>query len=88
MDTMKSDAAACGSYPAPGCSAPYWMVLNPAGYAPRVRHLTEESARIEAERLARANVGHRFIVLKAVAQCRVRPQPEVIWSDGWQDVPF
>ena len=88
METMKSDAAACGSYPAPGCSASYWMVFNPEGYVPRVRHLTEESARVEAERLARANTGKYFIVLKAVAQCRVRPQPEVIWSDGWHDVPF
>ncbi len=88
METNQSGAAACGSYPAPSCSASYWMVWNPAGCSPRVRHLTEESARVEAERLARANVGHCFIVLKAVAQCRVRPQPEVIWSDGWQDVPF
>ena len=54
MDKLKSKAGTCGPYPAPGCSAEFWMVLNPEGYAPRVKHLTEISAREEAERLARA----------------------------------
>ena len=72
------------------CSAEFWMVLNPEGYAPRVEHLTELSAREEAERLARANVGKRFIVLKSVATCRVRPRPDVEWNDGWENAstPF
>lgn len=28
MDTTESDAAACGSYPAPGCSAPNCQICN------------------------------------------------------------
>jgi hypothetical protein len=43
----------------------FWMVWNPGGKKPRVRHKTEVSAETEAERLARANPGYQFYVLEA-----------------------
>lgn len=55
----------------------FWMVWNPDGYAPRVKHQTKAAAAREAERLARTNREHSFIVLEAVASVRVR---EVDWT--------
>ena len=46
---------------------PFWLVWNPNGNAPTYRHPSIESATREAERLARGNTGHTFIVLESVA---------------------
>lgn len=46
----------------------FWMVLGPQGM-PVVRHCSEAQARKEAERLARANPGHEFVVLRSVSAC-------------------
>lgn len=43
---------------------PFWMVYGYGKSVPAARHMNEASARAEAERLARANVGTRFYVLK------------------------
>lgn len=43
----------------------FWMVWNPRGHAPTHRHESEREANVEAERLASANPGERFYVLKA-----------------------
>lgn len=45
---------------------PYWVVWNPTGGPPRVRHYTHTSALQEAERLAKANPGQEFVVLQAL----------------------
>jgi hypothetical protein len=56
----------------------FWMVWNPAGRAPTVKHDTEKSARAEAERLAKANPGQTFVVLRAIGACEtVKP---VTWT--------
>lgn len=47
---------------------PFWLVWNPQGREPQVRHDDEESATREAERLARKNRGERFIVLRPVRE--------------------
>lgn len=44
---------------------PFWMVWNEHGHSPTVKHLLHARAVTEAERLARANPGQRFFVLKA-----------------------
>lgn len=44
---------------------PFWIVWNPDGRTPVVRHCERELAILEAERLARANAGQTFIVLVA-----------------------
>ncbi len=44
----------------------FWMVWNPARYAPTYRHHSKPAARKEAERLSRDNPGQLFIVLAAV----------------------
>ncbi len=46
---------------------PFWLVWRPDGAAPAFQHPTEQSARTEAERLARLNPGRQFVVLETVA---------------------
>jgi hypothetical protein len=48
----------------------FWMVWREGGNVPTKKHPTENEARIEAERLARANTGHAFVVLRAEAACQ------------------
>lgn len=44
----------------------FWMVWNMSGEGiPWFQHFTEESAEVEAERLARKCPGQKFIVLEA-----------------------
>lgn len=47
-------------------SGPFWLVWNPHGRAPQVRHPNEASATAEAERLARSNPGQTFVVLASI----------------------
>ncbi len=49
----------------------FWFVWNPSGRDPSFKHETEESAILEAERLARANAGKEFVVLEAIAVRKV-----------------
>lgn len=50
-------------------NAPFWMVWNPQGCAPTYKHVTVESAKAEAERLAKNNPGQRFHVLMLQGTC-------------------
>jgi hypothetical protein len=54
----------------------FWMVLGSG--QPTHRHQSEQSARTEAERLARTNPGCEFYVLQAVAVC---VKSDVTWND-------
>ena len=45
----------------------FWVVWNPNGHSPVVKHWEKESADREAERLASVNPGNRFYVLKSVS---------------------
>jgi hypothetical protein len=49
------------------------------GGNPTVQHPTEESAKAEAERLARVNRGNVFAVLEAIAFVR---STDVVWADA------
>ena len=51
----------------------FWMVWNPSGSSARYRHKTEESARTEAQRLARQAPTDCFIVLEAIARYEAAP---------------
>lgn len=55
----------------------FWMVLGPQGM-PVVRHYSEAEAKKEAERLARANSGQEFVVLRSVSACI---RSDVWWQD-------
>lgn len=46
--------------------AVFWVVWNPEGRNPKVRHPTQEMATQEAKRLAAAYPGERFVVLESV----------------------
>lgn len=46
--------------------AVFWVVWNPEGRNPQVRHTTQEKATHEAKRLAIAHPGERFVVLESV----------------------
>lgn len=64
----------------------FWIVWNPKSSRPPTRrHYSEESARHEAERLARLHSGHEFIVLEAVASVRA---VDVQWTDYRTDLPL
>lgn len=43
----------------------FWLVWNPGGGSPTMRHPTYESAVAEARRLAESNASARFYVLSA-----------------------
>lgn len=48
----------------------FYVVWNPNGGPPRVRHSCEENAKQEAMRLAEQNPGHEFVVLASVGTAR------------------
>ncbi len=48
----------------------FFLVWNPSGNSPRVRHDFEMLAVREAERLAGENPAHEFYVLKATHHCK------------------
>lgn len=39
--------------------SPFWMVWNPQGHSPTVKHPSALAAKAEAERLARTNPGSK-----------------------------
>lgn len=59
----------------------YYYVYQYNYGAPRVRHLTLAKAMKEAERLARANPGTAFEILKCVAISQVATV-STFWMDG------
>lgn len=68
----------------------FWMVKAVPGGPANCTHYSEESAKREAERLARQCPGTRFFVLEAMESCRVI---DVEWSqayspDEFKDLPF
>jgi hypothetical protein len=62
----------------------FWLVWNEQGHIPTHKHPTEDSARTEAERLARANPGQQFHVLQLLGSCTFTG---VDWSDQ-DEMPF
>lgn len=59
----------------------FWMVWSPTGRTPTFKHDSEESARNEAERLARnTSPGEKFYILEAKAVVE-RPELPVTWTD-------
>lgn len=72
----------------------FWMVWNPQGRAPTVRHPTEDKARAEAFRLAASNPRDVFVILQArffVRQKPPMPPPcEIVHISEFtnDDIPF
>lgn len=64
----------------------FFMVYREGGASPTHRHTTEESAKQEAERIARESKARTF-VLKAIACCVVK---DVNWSELAEagEIPF
>lgn len=65
---------------------PFWMIYGLGQGAPNHIHETRDSAKAEAERLARAHPGTRFYVLASVA-CAVKADVEFRHIDPC-DIPF
>ena len=51
-----------------------WMVYGGNLDQPKVIHRSSEAARIEAQRLAKANPGHVFVILQAVDAWAIPPR--------------
>lgn len=70
----------------------FWVVWNEGGGAPTVKHPDYASARREAQRLARAVPGQRFVVLAAAVSFIKRDLDETHYGDSqWLDdreIPF
>ena len=56
----------------------YWMVHNAESGPANKRHGCLETARAEAQRLARENPGLEFFVLETIASCK---KVDVEWAD-------
>lgn len=66
----------------------FWMVWNdsPYGRVPVCKHTTQESAKNEAERLAKLEPGTRFWVLEAQGFMRITPPTN--WTPAEVGMPF
>lgn len=62
----------------------YWMIFREYGTAPTKKHADEKSAREEANRLALKNPGHKFLVMRVVAEYMTE-QPKVEVKNLVQD---
>lgn len=62
---------------------PFWMVLGNG--TPSFKHLSEDAARKEAERLSRTNPGFEFFVLASVGRC---VKSDVQWDQPDEDASY
>lgn len=67
----------------------FWVVWNPDGQAPTMRHWTRLSADTEAQRLASLHPDQDFFVLKAMAGRRgVEPKKPLVLTMIVDPIPF
>lgn len=66
----------------------FWCVWAEGGGSPTVKHETFPDAKREAQRLARANPGQRFVVLAAALGYQKRDLDETHFEDWDAGVPF
>lgn len=66
---------------------PFWLVWNPQGGSPTFKHPTFDSAKAEAERLAKLHPNQSFYVL---GTCGLARKVESLWTDiaAFSDLPF
>lgn len=63
----------------------FWVVWNPEGSNPQVRHRFHDKATTEAKRLARAHPGQHFYVLEVVDSFQV---DDLIRTRYEREIPF
>lgn len=70
----------------------FWCVWCEGGGDPTVKHPGYHDARAEAQRLARANPGKRFVVMAAAVAFVKRDLDEVQYAGGYElgedEIPF
>lgn len=67
---------------------PFWVVWNPEGGPPRVRHPSERDADREAIRLAREHRGQTFIVLRSVCSLVAEDIRRTEYEPEFDGIPF
>jgi len=65
----------------------FWLVWNEQMGFPTHKHPTHEAAKAEAERLARCQQGHTFMLLELIGSCK---RNDIVWTvpDGDDPIPF
>lgn len=63
----------------------FWFVWNPARNLPAHKHTTFNSAKFEAERLARANAPEKFIILESLGEVQ---KVDVAYTPHEDERPF
>ena len=66
----------------------YYVFNRSAQTPPHYVHDTFEAAKVEAERLAKANPNTIFQVLAIVAECRVKEPVEWRMAENFSELPF
>jgi hypothetical protein len=67
----------------------FWLVWSPSGSTPpKHRHLTEQQAVHEAERLAKEHPGQLFVVVESIAARRVDNMVRTEYTGGSLTIPF
>ena len=69
----------------------FWMIWNPQGRTPTMKHWSRTSADNEAARLAKENPAQKFYVLKAVGGAHAsapEPSPIKMRRDDDAGIPF
>lgn len=66
-------------------NAKFWLVWNPDGRAPSVKHPSSKTANDEAKRLAACCPGQAFVVLES---CGEYCKTDVAYTPHKMEVPF
>lgn len=66
----------------------FYLIWNPQGRAPTVKHLSFESAKREADRLSMNNPGESFVILQSMGEVKMVTTEFTPHNCGDGTIPF